>query len=40
MTNREKNLYQEALDYHKDSRPGKIEISATKELANQNDLAF
>ena len=29
-----------ALDYHEFPRPGKIEISPTKPLANQNDLAL
>jgi malate dehydrogenase (oxaloacetate-decarboxylating)(NADP+) len=29
-----------ALDYHRFPKPGKIEISATKPLANQRDLAL
>ncbi len=34
------DLRQSALDYHRNPRPGKIEISATKPLANQRDLAL
>lgn len=30
----------DALDYHEFPKPGKLEISATKPLANQNDLAL
>ena len=30
---------QQALDYHEHPRPGKLEIRATKPLANQRDLA-
>jgi malate dehydrogenase (oxaloacetate-decarboxylating)(NADP+) len=33
------NLRQEALDYHEFPRPGKLEIRATKPLANGRDLA-
>ena len=29
-----------ALDYHRNPRPGKIAITATKPLANQRDLAL
>jgi len=29
-----------ALDYHRGHRPGKLEIKATKPLANQRDLAL
>ena len=34
------DLRESALDYHRNPRPGKIEISATKPLANQRDLAL
>ncbi|HCU90747.1 MAG TPA: NADP-dependent malic enzyme [Gammaproteobacteria bacterium] len=33
-------LIKSALEYHSSPRPGKIEISATKPLANQRDLAL
>ena len=33
-------LIKSALEYHSNPRPGKIEISATKPLANQRDLAL
>ena len=33
------NLRQAALDYHEHPRPGKLEIRATKPLANGRDLA-
>ncbi len=33
------NLRQAALDYHKHPKPGKLEIRATKPLANGRDLA-
>ncbi len=33
-------LIKSALEYHANPRPGKIEISATKPLANQRDLAL
>ena len=33
------NLRQAALDYHEFPRPGKLEIRATKPLANGRDLA-
>ena len=36
--NRQANR-QAALDYHEFPRPGKLEIRATKPLANQRDLA-
>jgi malate dehydrogenase (oxaloacetate-decarboxylating)(NADP+) len=32
-------LRQQALDYHREPRPGKIEVRATKPLANGRDLA-
>jgi len=34
------DLHQAALDYHRLPRPGKLEIRATKPLANQRDLAL
>ncbi len=40
MSDKDKNLYQRALEYHLQPRPGKIEIAPTKPLANQNDLAL
>lgn len=41
MTNdqREKTLRQAALDYHEFPKPGKLEVRATKPLANGRDLA-
>jgi malate dehydrogenase (oxaloacetate-decarboxylating)(NADP+) len=34
------DLYDSALAYHREPRPGKLEIKATKPLANQRDLAL
>ena len=34
------DLKKSALDYHRHPRPGKLEIKATKPLANQRDLAL
>ena len=34
------DLKAEALHYHREPRPGKLEIAATKPLANQRDLAL
>ncbi len=34
------DLDQSALDYHRYPKPGKLEIKATKPLANQRDLAL
>ncbi|MFC3147846.1 NADP-dependent malic enzyme [Piscinibacterium candidicorallinum] len=34
------NLRKAALEYHEQGRPGKIAISATKQLTNQRDLAL
>lgn len=34
------NLYESALDYHRRPTPGKLEVVATKPLANQRDLAL
>jgi len=36
---KDQNLRQEALDYHRLPKPGKLEIRATKPLANGSDLA-
>ncbi len=36
---RQEALRQAALDYHREPRPGKLEIRATKPLANGRDLA-
>ncbi|MBI2802281.1 MAG: NADP-dependent malic enzyme [Gammaproteobacteria bacterium] len=36
----DEQLYKAALDYHESPRPGKTEITATKPLANQTDLAL
>ena len=33
------NARQAALDYHEFPKPGKLEIRATKPMANQRDLA-
>ncbi|PVV19358.1 MAG: NADP-dependent malic enzyme, partial [gamma proteobacterium symbiont of Ctena orbiculata] len=33
-------LRQAALDYHRSPKPGKLEIKATKPMANQRDLAL
>jgi len=31
---------QEALDYHSEGRPGKIQVSPTKPFKNQRDLSL
>ena len=31
---------QEALDYHSQGRPGKIQVSPTKPFKNQRDLSL
>lgn len=36
----DENIKAGALDYHRNPRPGKIAITATKPLANQRDLAL
>jgi malate dehydrogenase (oxaloacetate-decarboxylating)(NADP+) len=36
----DEQLYKNALHYHEQPRPGKTEITATKPLANQRDLAL
>src|SRR3954471_24550268 len=36
----EHDFHDAALDYHRLPRPGKIEVTATKPLANQRDLAL
>ena len=33
-------LKEAALDYHRYPKPGKLEISATKTMTNQRDLAL
>jgi hypothetical protein len=33
-------LHDAALAYHREPKPGKLEITATKPLANQRDLAL
>ena len=38
--NREDGLKQAALDYHEFPVPGKLSITPTKQLVNQNDLAL
>ncbi len=40
MSNHKKNKDQDALDYHQFPTPGKLQISATKPLATQNDLSL
>jgi len=40
MSNHHKNKDQAALDYHQFPTPGKLQISATKPLATQNDLSL
>ena len=35
-----KDISKAALDYHRAYPPGKLEIAATKPLANQHDLAL
>ena len=40
MSNKKKNQDQAALDYHQFPTPGKLQISATKPLATQNDLSL
>jgi malate dehydrogenase (oxaloacetate-decarboxylating)(NADP+) len=36
----DKNLTEAALEYHRSGKPGKLEVVATKPLANQRDLAL
>ena len=40
MSDEQKNKDQAALDYHQYPTPGKLQISATKALATQNDLSL
>lgn len=40
MPDHKKNKDQDALDYHQYPTPGKLQISATKPLATQNDLSL
>lgn len=35
-----RDVYERSLDYHRYPKPGKLEIKATKPLADQNDLAL
>ncbi len=39
MSESRENTRQAALDYHAFPKPGKLEIRATKPMANQRDLA-
>jgi malate dehydrogenase (oxaloacetate-decarboxylating)(NADP+) len=39
-SNLSEELRAAAVAYHRDARPGKLEIKATKPLANQRDLAL
>ena len=32
------NLHEEALDYHREGRPGKIEVSSHKKLDTENEF--
>ena len=36
----EADLKSDALHFHREPRPGKLEVVATKPLANQRDLAL
>ena len=36
----DEGLHDAALDYHRFPKPGKLEISATKKMVNQRDLAL
>ena len=40
MSSHSEELHAAALAYHRLPRPGKLEIQATKPLANQRDLAL
>ncbi|NOQ89064.1 MAG: NADP-dependent malic enzyme [Gammaproteobacteria bacterium] len=40
MSDHQKSKDQDALDYHQFPTPGKLQISATKPLATQNDLSL
>ncbi len=40
MSDEQKNIDQDALDYHQFPIPGKLQISATKALATQHDLSL
>ncbi len=40
MSNLSEELRESALAYHRGPPPGKLEIAATKPLANQRDLAL
>ena len=40
MSKKNKTLDKEALSFHSNGRPGKLEISATKPLTSQHDLSL
>ena len=40
MTRKKSKLDQEALAFHANGRPGKLEITATKPLMSQHDLSL
>ena len=40
MSNLSDDLHTQALAYHRCSKPGKLEIQATKPLGTQHDLAL
>ena len=40
MSSYSEDLHAAALAYHRQPRPGKLEIQASKPLANQRDLAL
>ena len=40
MSQKNSSLYKEALDYHKNGRPGKLEISPTTPLNSSHELSL
>ena len=40
MSQKKSKLDQEALAFHANGRPGKLEITATKPLMSQHDLSL
>ena len=40
MTNKDKLLDAEVLEFHANDRPGKFQIAATKPLTSQHDLSL
>lgn len=40
MNTNPKNRREEALDYHSEGRPGKIEVIPTKPYSSQHDLSL